>query len=72
MAALASTVVRRVVKEMQSLVQSPPEGIRVLVNEENLADITAWIAGPAGTPYANGYFKVKMSLGSDFPNLPPQ
>ncbi|KAJ1922735.1 hypothetical protein IWQ60_006331 [Tieghemiomyces parasiticus] len=68
----APTVVRRIAKELQALQQSPPEGIRVLINEENLADIQAWIAGPAGTPYHGGYFKVKLQLGSDFPNAPPQ
>ncbi|KAJ1650167.1 hypothetical protein IWQ61_008958, partial [Dispira simplex] len=44
---LAPSVVRRVAKELQALAQTPPEGIRVIVNETNLADIQAWITGPA-------------------------
>ncbi|KAJ1655340.1 hypothetical protein IWQ61_004890 [Dispira simplex] len=56
---------------MVTLAQTPPEGIRVIVNETNLADIQAWITGPAGTPYENGYFKIRLVLGNDYPNHPP-
>nr|CAI5826603.1 unnamed protein product [Callosobruchus analis] len=57
---------------MQDLVNSPPEGIKVQVNEEDVTDIQAFIDGPAGTPYTGGTFKVKLSLGKSFPTEPPK
>lgn len=57
---------------MQQLVSAPPEGIKVQINEENVADIQAHIEGPAETPYANGVFKVKLILGKAFPQEPPK
>ncbi|XP_011308911.1 ubiquitin-conjugating enzyme E2 S [Fopius arisanus] len=69
---LSPQIIRRVVKEMSELVQSPPEGIRVIVNEDDVTDIQAVIEGPAETPYANGRFRVKLALGKDFPQGPPK
>nr|CAH7737461.1 unnamed protein product [Callosobruchus chinensis] len=57
---------------MQDLVNSPPEGIKVQVNEEDVTDIQAFIDGPAGTPYIGGTFKVKLTLGKSFPAEPPK
>nr|CAI5826604.1 unnamed protein product [Callosobruchus analis] len=69
---LSPQIIRGVVKEMQDLVNSPPEGIKVQVNEEDVTDIQAFIDGPAGTPYTGGTFKVKLSLGKSFPTEPPK
>ncbi|XP_044755768.1 ubiquitin-conjugating enzyme E2 S [Coccinella septempunctata] len=69
---LSPQVIRGVIREMQELVSEPPEGIKVQINEENVADIQAHIEGPAGTPYANGVFKVKLTLGKAFPQEPPK
>ncbi|CAD6215826.1 GSCOCT00000642001.2-RA-CDS [Cotesia congregata] len=65
-------IIRRVAKEMQELVSHPPEGIRVIINDEDVTDIQAVIEGPAGTPYADGHFRVKLALGKDFPQGPPK
>ncbi|XP_015509303.1 ubiquitin-conjugating enzyme E2 S [Neodiprion pinetum] len=69
---LSPQIIRRVVKEMSDLSTQPPEGIRVIVNEEDVTDIQAVIEGPAGTPYAGGFFRVKLALGKDFPQGPPK
>nr|CAH7737458.1 unnamed protein product [Callosobruchus chinensis] len=69
---LSPQIIRGVVKEMQDLVNSPPEGIKVQVNEEDVTDIQAFIDGPAGTPYIGGTFKVKLTLGKSFPAEPPK
>lgn len=45
---LSPQVIRGVIREMQQLVSAPPEGIKVQINEENVADIQAHIEGPAG------------------------
>ena len=39
-------VVRRVTKEVMELAESPPEGIKVFINEEDITDIQATITGP--------------------------
>lgn len=45
---LSPQIIRGVAKEMKELFSAPPEGIKVLVNEENITDIQAYIDGPAG------------------------
>lgn len=69
---LSPQIIRRVAKEMSELAAQPPEGIRVIINDDDLTDIQAVIEGPAGTPYADGNFKVKVALGKDFPQGPPK
>lgn len=69
---LSPQIIRGVVKEMQDLVNNPPEGIKVQINEEDVTDIQAFIDGPAGTPYFGGVFKVKLTLGKGFPQEPPK
>ncbi|CAG9760601.1 unnamed protein product [Ceutorhynchus assimilis] len=69
---LSPQTIRGVAKEMKNLVDNPPEGIKVLINEENITDIQANIEGPLGTPYNGGIFKVKLTLGKGFPTEPPK
>mmetsp|Transcript_16398 Transcript_16398/g.27082 ORF Transcript_16398/g.27082 Transcript_16398/m.27082 type:complete len:245 (+) Transcript_16398:115-849(+) len=69
---LSPTVVSRLMKELAALTNQPPEGIKILLNEENIADIQADIEGPAGTPYEGGVFRMKLVLGSEFPQAPPK
>ncbi|XP_076309782.1 ubiquitin-conjugating enzyme E2 S-like [Tachypleus tridentatus] len=69
---LSPQVIRRIAKEMSELATTPPEGIKIFINEEDVTDIQAVIEGPAGTPYANGAFRVKLVLGKDFPVVPPK
>lgn len=45
---LSPQTIRAVVREMQELVNKPPEGIKVHINEEDVTDIQAFIDGPAG------------------------
>ena len=46
---LPPQVIRKVAKEVSELVESPPEGIKVFVNEEDITDIQATIEGPGNT-----------------------
>ncbi|KAK6977030.1 ubiquitin-conjugating enzyme E2 S-B [Favolaschia claudopus] len=69
---LPPTVVRRLMREITQLKNSPPEGIRVQTNDDNMLDLTGLIEGPEGTPYAGGYFKVKFSFTEEFPAAPPK
>lgn len=43
---LSPQIIRRVAKEMSDLVAHPPEGIRVVMNDEDVTDIQAFIDGP--------------------------
>jgi ubiquitin-conjugating enzyme E2 S len=71
-ATLSAQVVRKLAKELHELQETPCEGIRVLVNEQNLGDVQADIEGPAGTPYSGAVFRMKLALGADYPGAPPK
>lgn len=43
-------VMRRLMKELAELQTSPPEGIRVVTNENNMLDVTGIIEGPGTLP----------------------
>jgi len=65
-------VLASIAKELRKLVNKPPEGISVIVNEEDMTDVQAQISGPQGTPYESGSFRVKLVLSADFPQSPPR
>ncbi|KAL7333412.1 hypothetical protein PS15p_202315 [Mucor circinelloides] len=69
---LSSKAIKRIVKELQHLQASPPEDIQIIVDDENLTEVQAWIRGPDGTPYEGGYFKVHLLMDEGFPDTPPK
>lgn len=69
---LSPVVITRVAREIRSILESKPEGIRLIPNEDDITDIRAIIDGPVGTPYEGGQFKMKLVLGRDFPQGPPK
>ncbi|KAK2156778.1 hypothetical protein LSH36_205g03041 [Paralvinella palmiformis] len=69
---LPPQVIRHVARELAELQKEPPEGVKVFPNEDDITDIQAAIDGPSGTPYAGGYFKIKLVLGKNFPREPPK
>ncbi|KAL6867508.1 hypothetical protein ACP4OV_015532 [Aristida adscensionis] len=69
---LPPNVIRQLAKELKNLDDSPPEGIKVIVNDDDFTTIFADIDGPAGTPYENGIFRMKLILSRDFPHSPPK
>jgi len=69
---LSPQIIRQVMKELQELTTSPPEGIKVTTNEEDITEVRATIDGPVGTPYADGLFRMKLVLGKDYPQAPPK
>ena len=52
---LGSSVVKRVAKEVQTLVQKPMEDIQVVPNDHDLRDIQAWIRGPGKNHLLGGF-----------------
>jgi len=69
---LSSDVIRRVSKELKELIEEPLENINLLINDKDITDVQCTVEGPAGTPYAGGHFRVKLSLPKDFPHSPPR
>lgn len=69
---LSPQVLQNVARDLRRMVNSPPEGIKIHINEDNLTDIQADIEGPVGTPYEGGFFRCKLVLGSEYPSAPPR
>ncbi|KAJ8500021.1 hypothetical protein OPV22_010573 [Ensete ventricosum] len=69
---LPPNVIKRLAKELKNLDEIPPEGIQVAINDDDFSTIFADIEGPAGTPYENGVFRMKLLLSHYFPQLPPK
>mmetsp|Transcript_18230 Transcript_18230/g.34707 ORF Transcript_18230/g.34707 Transcript_18230/m.34707 type:complete len:202 (+) Transcript_18230:298-903(+) len=69
---LTPAAINSLTKELAGMLKGPEEGIKVFMNEENVADIVAEIEGPDGTPYTGGVFRMKLVLPSDFPNSAPK
>ncbi|OWZ78353.1 ubiquitin-conjugating enzyme E2 D/E [Cryptococcus neoformans Bt85] len=68
---MSSTSVRRIQKELATLMSSPPVNITVVPDEANLQIWKARIAGPPGTPYAKGTFTVSVEFTKEYPFKPP-
>jgi ubiquitin-conjugating enzyme E2 S len=64
-------LMRILAKEVQSLKQEPLEGIHVLLDDKDITSMEAIIEGPQDTPYFGGRFRVKLTIGKDFPQSPP-
>lgn len=69
---LPPNVIKQLARELKNLDETPPEGINVSVNDDDFSTIFADIEGPAGTPYENGVFRMKLILSHDFPHSPPK
>jgi ubiquitin-conjugating enzyme E2 S len=69
---VAPKVMNQVLKQLAGLQESKLDGIRYLQNDEDPLDIQAELEGPDETPYAGGVFRLKLTLGSDFPAQPPK
>ncbi|XP_047988001.1 ubiquitin-conjugating enzyme E2 S [Leguminivora glycinivorella] len=63
---------RTALRELRRLAARPPPGIKLLLRDDDLSDITALIDGPAETPYFGGVFRVQIKLGKEFPAAPPR
>jgi len=65
-------VIMSVAKELRKLANEPLDGIKVALNEEDVTDIVADIAGPDSTPFEGAVFKVKLVLPAEYPQAPPK
>ena len=60
MQSVTPAVMRRIMRELGELQTNPPEGIRVVSNEDNMLDVTGIIKGPG--MYLLQYFRVSNVL----------
>jgi len=69
---VSPVVIKKILKDVREFEKDKPEGITLIINEENIADIQATISGPESTPYEGGMFTIKLVLGADFPQAAPR
>jgi len=69
---LNGKIIKSLWKQQTDLLIKHPEGVKIIINDENPAEIKAEITGPDDTPYKNGVFKIKLVLPNDFPINPPK
>ncbi|KAK6908032.1 ubiquitin-conjugating enzyme E2 S [Kwoniella mangroviensis CBS 8886] len=69
---LTPQALRLLSRETITLRSDPPEGVRIVVDEDDLTNMEGWVQGPGGTPYEGGYFRIRFSFGPEYPNLPPK
>ena len=63
---------RRIVKETQRLMQEPLPGISAVPDEQNARYFHVVIAGPEGSPFEGGVFKLELFLPEDYPMSAPK
>jgi ubiquitin-conjugating enzyme E2 N len=63
---------RRIIKETQRLLSEPAPGISATPHEDNLRYFNVIIAGPAGSPFEGGIFKLELFLTEEYPMAPPK
>ncbi|RSH87996.1 uncharacterized protein EHS24_000519 [Apiotrichum porosum] len=69
---LTPQALRLLSREVVTLRTEPPEGVRIVVDEDDLTALEGWVQGPSGTPYEGGYFRVHFHFGPDYPSQPPK
>lgn len=65
-------VLRHISRELQSLKSEPMEGITIILDDKDMTTVEAFIDGPDQTPYHGGKFRVRLTIGQDFPQAPPK
>eukprot|EP00178_Gracilaria_changii_P017120 TRINITY_DN48958_c0_g1_i1.p1 TRINITY_DN48958_c0_g1~~TRINITY_DN48958_c0_g1_i1.p1 ORF type:complete len:151 (+),score=19.64 TRINITY_DN48958_c0_g1_i1:76-528(+) len=69
---MASQLTKRILKETQRLQQEPVPGISAEPDEDNLRYFKVVIAGPSGSPFEGGIFKLELFLPEEYPMAPPK
>ena len=67
-----SSLPKRIVKETQRLLAEPAPGISATPFEDNMRYFNVIIAGPTGSAFEGGIFKLELFLTEDYPMAPPK
>ena len=62
---------RRLSKESVALSKSTEKDIILTVDPDNLFKWTGYIKGPPDSPYAEGWFKLRIDVSQNYPQTPP-
>ena len=71
-AALAGVALMRVQKELKMIYEDPPPGISAWARDDSMSELEAVVHGAEGTPYANGRFRLQISMPARYPFEPPK
>ncbi|CAO1620369.1 unnamed protein product [Jaminaea pallidilutea] len=63
---------KRIIKETERLIADPAPGINATPHEDNLRYFDVNIAGPGGSPFEGGQFKLELFLPEEYPMAPPK
>lgn len=63
---------KRILKDIKALEECSIDGISVHINEANVTEIDTEYMGPEGTPYEGGLFRMRLSIGAEYPHAPPK
>jgi len=69
---ISPVVINKLLKDFREFERDKPEGITLIMNDENIADVQAIVTGPESTPYEGGIFHLKLVLGPEFPRQAPR
>mmetsp|Transcript_11883 Transcript_11883/g.28332 ORF Transcript_11883/g.28332 Transcript_11883/m.28332 type:complete len:150 (-) Transcript_11883:54-503(-) len=67
-----AAIPKRIEKETQKLYQEPPPGVDAKVDNENYRYFHIAMAGPTGTSYEGGTYKLELFLPEGYPMEPPK
>lgn len=62
---------RRLEQELTNSRRDPPDGCWAQSNDNDLLKWTATIQGPEGSPYQDGFFRLRITYPDEYPSLPP-
>ncbi|OMJ92048.1 hypothetical protein SteCoe_5250 [Stentor coeruleus] len=65
-------ITRRIEKETERLLKTPPEGTNVTVDTDNLRLLYVKIKGPKGSPYEGGIYLLHIFIPVEYPMMPPK
>jgi ubiquitin-conjugating enzyme E2 N len=68
---MGPAVPKRILKETQDLLESPPPGICAHPQESNIRYFDVTIVGPRDSPYEGGLFQLELYLPDEYPMRPP-
>lgn len=69
---MAGALPRRITKETQRLMADPVPGISAVPDDSNARYFHVIIAGPEGSPFAGGVFKLELFLPEEYPMAAPK
>ena len=64
--------IKRVRNELKELAASPLDGVELFVNDADIFNIEVLVAGPSGSPYEKGLFRLSIVIPSQYPLAPPK